>query len=89
VRFDALTADSLKMAVFWVVGPCSMIEVHRNSEVLAASIIRAISVNGCSETSFRLHSAILQKRTIIRSKEVYLSDLEDVWTLLCLIFEKK
>jgi hypothetical protein len=31
------------MAVFWVVAPCSLVEVYR-SQVLAASIIRAIIV---------------------------------------------
>jgi hypothetical protein len=30
------------MAVFWVVAPCSLVEVTNHSEVLAASIIRAI-----------------------------------------------
>jgi hypothetical protein len=32
-----------KMAVFWVVEPCSLVEVYNISEVLAASIIRAMS----------------------------------------------
>jgi hypothetical protein len=30
------------MAVFWTVAPCIMVEVYRHSEVLAASIIRAM-----------------------------------------------
>jgi hypothetical protein len=30
------------MAVFWIVAPCSLVEVYRVSEVLAASIIRAM-----------------------------------------------
>jgi hypothetical protein len=30
------------MAVFWVVAPCSLVEVTNVSEVLAASIIRAL-----------------------------------------------
>jgi hypothetical protein len=32
----------MKMAVFWVVAPCSVVEVTGVSEVLAASIIRAM-----------------------------------------------
>jgi hypothetical protein len=40
VRSDVLTAASLKMAAFWVVAPGTLVEV---SEVLAASIIRALS----------------------------------------------
>jgi hypothetical protein len=36
VAFEVLTAVSTKMAVFWVVAPCSMVEV---SEVLAALIV--------------------------------------------------
>jgi hypothetical protein len=38
--FEVLTAASIKMAAFWVAAPCSLLEVV--SEVLAASIIRAI-----------------------------------------------
>jgi hypothetical protein len=32
------------MVVFWVVVPCSLVEVADDSEVLAASIIRAIAL---------------------------------------------
>jgi hypothetical protein len=32
------------MAVFWVVAPLSLVEVYHVSEVLAASIIRAMSI---------------------------------------------
>jgi hypothetical protein len=35
---------SMKMAVFWAVAPCRLVEVTEVSEVLAASIIRAMSV---------------------------------------------
>jgi hypothetical protein len=34
----------MKIAVFWVVAPCSLVEVNNVSEVLAASIIRAIAL---------------------------------------------
>jgi hypothetical protein len=27
VRFEVLTAASMKMAIFWVVAPCSLVEV--------------------------------------------------------------
>jgi hypothetical protein len=40
VGFEVLTAVSMKMAVFWVVAPCSLVEVYQRFEVLAASIIR-------------------------------------------------
>jgi hypothetical protein len=33
----------MKIAVFWVVAPCSLVEFTNVSEVLAASIIRAIA----------------------------------------------
>jgi hypothetical protein len=32
----------MKLAVFWVVVSCSLVEIYRLSEVLAASVIRAI-----------------------------------------------
>jgi hypothetical protein len=35
-------AVSTKMAVVWVVAPCSLVEVYNVSEVLATSIIRAM-----------------------------------------------
>jgi hypothetical protein len=41
MRLQVLTATSMKMAVFWDVGPCSLTDV---SEVLTASIIRAMII---------------------------------------------
>jgi hypothetical protein len=29
LRFQVLTAASMKMAIFWIVGPCSLVEVYR------------------------------------------------------------
>jgi hypothetical protein len=29
VRFEVLTAVSMKIAVFWVVAPCSLVEVYQ------------------------------------------------------------
>jgi hypothetical protein len=43
VIFQVLKAASMKVAVFWVVALCSLVEVTDVSEVLAASIIRAIA----------------------------------------------
>jgi hypothetical protein len=42
-HFVTLLVFILKMAVFWIVTPCSLVEVTNVSEVLAASIIRAIT----------------------------------------------
>lgn len=45
VKFGHLTEDSMKMAVFWVVSPCSGVEVIDVSEALAVSIVgRCINV---------------------------------------------
>jgi hypothetical protein len=48
VIFEALTAASMKMAVVWVVGPCSLVEFTDVSEVLAASVIRAMYQTTCN-----------------------------------------
>jgi hypothetical protein len=42
VRCKVLTVASIKTAVFWVVLLCSVIDVTYVSNVLAASIIRAM-----------------------------------------------
>jgi hypothetical protein len=42
VRFQVLAAANMKIAVFWNVAPCSLIEMTDVSEVLIASIIRVI-----------------------------------------------
>jgi hypothetical protein len=41
VKFQVFTAASKKMAVFWVVAPCSLVKFADVLEVLTASIIRA------------------------------------------------
>jgi hypothetical protein len=38
--FEVLTAVSTKMAVFWVLTPCSLVEVYQRFRGIAASIIR-------------------------------------------------
>jgi hypothetical protein len=45
VGFEVLTAVSTKMAVFWVVAPCSLVEVYRRFGGTAASIIRTMPNN--------------------------------------------
>jgi hypothetical protein len=40
VRFQALTAASMKMTACWDTAPCSLLEVGGVTEVRAASIIR-------------------------------------------------
>jgi hypothetical protein len=55
----------VKMAVFWVVAPCSLVEVYRVSEVLAASIIRAMSNSASQKTDIfvsRLFSVPIKGR---------------------------
>jgi hypothetical protein len=44
VIFQVLTAARMKMAVFWDVAPCRVVEIDRLSEVLTASIIRALII---------------------------------------------
>jgi hypothetical protein len=36
VRFQVLTATSMKITVFWDVAPCSLVEIDLVSEVLTA-----------------------------------------------------
>jgi hypothetical protein len=64
-------AASMKMAVFWLVVPCSPVKFTFTSEVPAASIIRRIALMmeaaTISETSvnfYRLHIATAQKTAI-------------------------
>jgi hypothetical protein len=47
----------MKMAVFWVVAPCSLVKVTNVSDVLAASIIRAMTMEAArtSKTSVNFY----------------------------------
>jgi hypothetical protein len=46
VRLEVLTVASMKMTVFWVVAPCSLVEKFTDvSEVLAVSIIGAMNTH--------------------------------------------
>jgi hypothetical protein len=56
VRFKVLTVASMKMAVFWIAAPFSLVEVYHCLEVLAVSIIRAMdTAENTSETSVNLY----------------------------------
>jgi hypothetical protein len=44
-RFQVLTATSMKMTVFCDVAPCSLVETDDVSEVLTASITRAMTLD--------------------------------------------
>jgi hypothetical protein len=43
VSFQVLTAANMKVAVFWAIVPCRLVEVYKLSQVFAASIIRPTS----------------------------------------------
>jgi hypothetical protein len=47
VRFEVLTAASMKMIVFWVVAPCSLVEIDV-SEMLTAFIIKAMMMEAAN-----------------------------------------
>jgi hypothetical protein len=53
VRFQVLTAASMKTAVFWVVAPCSLVEVYRRFRGAC-----------CLHHQGRLHCATTQKTAI-------------------------
>jgi hypothetical protein len=50
VRIHVLTAANMKMAVFWYVASCGLVEVYR----LAALVMEALSI---SETSVNFHKS--------------------------------
>jgi hypothetical protein len=52
VRFQVLTAASMKMAVNWVVGPCSLVEVYRHFRGAYTLMMKAAST---SETSVNFY----------------------------------
>jgi hypothetical protein len=82
VGFEVLTAVSMKMAVFWVVAQCSLVEVyqrfrgpcslhHQGDESLMIThrslIALMMEAARTSETSTRLHCATTQKTVIFIS----------------------
>jgi hypothetical protein len=53
LRFQVLTTSNMKMAVFWVVAPCSLVEVYRRFRGAYCSIIKAMMMKAAS-TSVQL-----------------------------------
>jgi uncharacterized membrane protein len=64
--FEVLTAVSMKMTVFWVVGPCNVVEFTNVSEVLDASIIRAMSKTR-AWNRFQMLEQVSQSRKLDRT----------------------
>jgi hypothetical protein len=77
VRFEVLTAPDMKMAVFWDVVPCSLVDIDRCFSVTL--MMEAVS---SSETlvSIKLHGATFQKTAIFNMTfvEIILVLPEDV-----------
>jgi hypothetical protein len=51
VRFQVLTAATMKLTVFWDVAPGDLVDATDVSEMLASSIIRMMKAGSTSETS--------------------------------------
>jgi hypothetical protein len=64
VRFEVLTEVSIKMAVFWVVAPCSLVEVHRSFRGACCLLYQAITLMmeaaNTSETSLNFYQTTLR-----------------------------
>jgi hypothetical protein len=45
MTFQVLTVASMKMTVFWVIAPCSIVEMTDVSEAFTASNIRALMMD--------------------------------------------
>jgi hypothetical protein len=60
-KFLALRAVNMKMAVFWIVALCSLVEVHNISKVLAASITVLIMEAASTFEISASYSATIQK----------------------------
>jgi hypothetical protein len=74
-RVSGTTLSPYEDAGFWDVAPCSLVEITDVSQVLTASIIRAMETVGTSETS----GPFLSDYTAQDSRRV-ISILEDVTT---------
>jgi hypothetical protein len=58
MKFQVLTAESMKMTAFWDIAPCSVVQVNHVSEMRTASIITiALMMEAvrASETSVYVH----------------------------------
>jgi hypothetical protein len=70
----------MKMAAFWSIAPCSIVEVDRHLEVCTVSFIRAMISLKRLSTSMRRQGAMSQKAVILislllRIREVPCSNL--------------
>jgi hypothetical protein len=77
VRSQVLTAVSMKMAVFWVIAPRSLVELYDVSEVLAASIISLVmKAASISETSVNVYNTTRRNNpedTHLQALEIFAS----------------
>jgi hypothetical protein len=81
VGFEVLTAASVKMAVFWAVAPCNLVQVTDVSEALAALIIRAMTHHRDEEGSRWLHVDRMQKTAMfINSLDCYRNGLTNTYS---------
>jgi hypothetical protein len=55
VRFQVLAAAIMKMAVFWDVAPCSLVEVYRRLRVVCDVIALMMEAASSSETSVNFY----------------------------------
>jgi hypothetical protein len=55
VRFQVFTAASMKMAAFWDVAPCSLVEVYRRFRRACYPIIALLEAASTSETSLNFY----------------------------------
>jgi hypothetical protein len=73
-RFEVLEAASMKMAVFWVVAPCSRVEVYRRFREACclhhqSYLIMEASTSETSVNIIRRHGATTEKTAIFMSKQ--------------------
>jgi hypothetical protein len=61
LRFQVLTAASMKMAVFWVVAPCSLVEVYRRFRGACCLIDLMIKTVSIYETSVNFYQTTRQQ----------------------------
>jgi hypothetical protein len=71
MRYQVLTAASMKMIVFWDIAPCSPVVADHISEVRTASIFRAMMMEAVrkSETSVYYNETI--RRNIPEDYHLY------------------
>jgi hypothetical protein len=67
--FEVLTAASMKMAVLWVVAPCSLVEVYRRF----ALMVGTASTSETSVNFYQTHCATTQKAAIFIHDNVHMN----------------